>query len=556
MSLMFFNPRNDRGHSKKKRWSNQDIADFYRAVDILKQAGLNTDVDSGVTDEGDPWFVFLRPENGDVIAHFAQIDGRFIAVSALNQEVYSGRDIRGIVDQLLDRHPTLLPQSKTGGRLFLHPTAALSAFLAAAFILTIDGVKAANLNEIMTGVRSEKIATTNNDVGSIDHDLKSGVLKGLFSDLSLSNYNVAILGAALIVELSQNEFDLPSHPDTYESVAGLNVEKTDSAKDDGNKISISSQTGRNLDYSGEASYFIAADEFAANESVNGQSSSEQNSLVVQKNRDELALDFTGNEETAENVSNLVKNYNLFWSNEDLVYQIEYPGDYEPNNQKAIDTNGQFKATEQGAFDLEGADLDIGLVALMESLQGVFQISPSSLGSGSVLSPNNLGVALNDAGELELVSLQSLNFNDDITLIDNTLPPIFEEAMPIADAIIIEEIADPNRLEPRQSMEHEGEVQVSAPLFDLPPILGHSINVPDANLELTKAIDVVFYKGGDAKITEFELGKDLLWFFLSPEELRSADNSINSDGDLLLDFGETGTLTFVGVVSQPSIDLMV
>ena len=556
MSLMFFNPRNDRGHSKKKRWSNQDIADFYRAVDILKQAGLNTDVDSGVTDEGDPWFVFLRPENGDVIAHFAQIDGRFIAVSALNQEVYSGRDIRGIVDQLLDRHPTLLPQSKTGGRLFLHPTAALSAFLAAAFILTIDGVKAANLNEIMTGVRSEKIATTNNDVGSIDHDLKSGVLKGLFSDLSLSNYNVAILGAALIVELSQNEFDLPSHPDSYESVAGLNVEKTDSAKDDGNKISISSQTGRDLDYSDDASYFIAAEDFAANESVNGQSSSEQNSLVVQKNRDELALDFTGNEETAENVSNLVKNYNLFWSNEDLVYQIEYPGDYEPNNQKAIDTNGQFKATEQGAFDLEGADLDIGLAALMESLQGVFQISPSSLGSGSVLSPNNLGVALNDAGELELVSLQSLNFNDDITLIDNTLSPIFEDAMPIADAIIIEGIADPNRLEPRQSMEHEVEVQVSAPLVDLPPILGHSINVPDANLELTKAIDVVFYKGGDAKITEFELGKDLLWFFLSPEELRSADNSINSDGDLLLDFGETGTLTFVGVVSQPSIDLMV
>ena len=88
MSLMFFNPRNDRGHSKKKRWSNQDIADFYRAVDILKQAGLNTDVDSGVTDEGDPWFVFLRPENGDVIAHFAQIDGSFIAVSSLNQEIY------------------------------------------------------------------------------------------------------------------------------------------------------------------------------------------------------------------------------------------------------------------------------------------------------------------------------------------------------------------------------------------------------------------------------------------------------------------------------------
>ena len=111
----------------KNSWNNQDIADFYRAVDLLKQAGLNVEVDSGVTDEGDPWFVFCRPENGDVIAHFAQIDGYFVAVSSLNQEMFRGTSIRTIVDQMIERHPLLLP--KVGRAALLHPLQLLQHFL-------------------------------------------------------------------------------------------------------------------------------------------------------------------------------------------------------------------------------------------------------------------------------------------------------------------------------------------------------------------------------------------------------------------------------------------
>ena len=88
MNVTRFKPLEWTRKSNKKSWGNQDIADFYRAVEILRQAGLETEVDSGVTDEGDPWFVFLRPENGDVIAHFAQINGEFVAVSSINHVVY------------------------------------------------------------------------------------------------------------------------------------------------------------------------------------------------------------------------------------------------------------------------------------------------------------------------------------------------------------------------------------------------------------------------------------------------------------------------------------
>ena len=77
MSIAFFKKHKSSLVSREKQWNNQDIADFYRAMEILTQAGLETEVDSGITDEGDPWFVFIRPDTGDVVAHFARIDGLF-----------------------------------------------------------------------------------------------------------------------------------------------------------------------------------------------------------------------------------------------------------------------------------------------------------------------------------------------------------------------------------------------------------------------------------------------------------------------------------------------
>ena len=110
----------------QRYWDNQDIADFYRAVDILKRANLDIEVDSGVTDEGEPWFVFVRSEDGEVLAHFAQIDGQFVAVSSMKHEVYKGSCIREIVDKI-DEWNLVLP-SRQAGRLFLTSRRLLQRF--------------------------------------------------------------------------------------------------------------------------------------------------------------------------------------------------------------------------------------------------------------------------------------------------------------------------------------------------------------------------------------------------------------------------------------------
>ena len=92
---------------------------------------------------------FIRPATGDVIAHFAKIDGEFIVVSSLNHEVYKGKNVRQIVDRMLASHPAVIPQNQNGEPPVTASNSGDLAFLAAAYILTIDGVVKKTLEEVI-----------------------------------------------------------------------------------------------------------------------------------------------------------------------------------------------------------------------------------------------------------------------------------------------------------------------------------------------------------------------------------------------------------------------
>ncbi|WP_299439970.1 hypothetical protein [uncultured Rhodospira sp.] len=148
------------------QWTNQERAELTRVVNLLGQAGLPVETDSGLTDEGDPWMVFVRPDTGDVIAHFARIDGRFVAAGTNAGVVVEGDSFRDVVDKILARQPLLMsgtgPMTSFGGRhagsaervtgtgdraapratdsgdnvttLFTHPSVVLAAFVATALM--------------------------------------------------------------------------------------------------------------------------------------------------------------------------------------------------------------------------------------------------------------------------------------------------------------------------------------------------------------------------------------------------------------------------------------
>lgn len=124
------------GRSPHRPWQNHELAEFYRAIDILGRAGVVVVPDMGISDEGDPWFAFCRGDTGDVVVHIARIDGLLVATSIASKEIIRGAQMRNIVDAVTRIAPLGVPVADADRRLFLHPAVVLTAFIAAALAFT------------------------------------------------------------------------------------------------------------------------------------------------------------------------------------------------------------------------------------------------------------------------------------------------------------------------------------------------------------------------------------------------------------------------------------
>jgi hypothetical protein len=117
-------------------WTQQELAEFYRVETVLIQSGVSLETDRGLSDEGDPWFIFCRPYTGDVVVHFARHGKEYIAAGGGLDRVLRGRSFREIIDSFMSRQPVVVSGNKGAETsVFLHPAALLSAFVATAFFL-------------------------------------------------------------------------------------------------------------------------------------------------------------------------------------------------------------------------------------------------------------------------------------------------------------------------------------------------------------------------------------------------------------------------------------
>lgn len=133
VSLFKVDPR-FRAVSASRDWTNQELAEFYRVEASLTRAGISVETDRGLSDEGEPWFVFARAETDDVIIHFARIDGIYIVASPAFGSCARGRDFRTLIEGLLEQHPLVLPkQGKGEFKLYIHPAALLVALVTTCF---------------------------------------------------------------------------------------------------------------------------------------------------------------------------------------------------------------------------------------------------------------------------------------------------------------------------------------------------------------------------------------------------------------------------------------
>jgi hypothetical protein len=114
-------------------WAQAEIAQFYRVESALLQAGLRLQTDRGVTDEGDPWFVFCRADDGEVFIHFSRIEGKYIVISSGLDRVFQGPDFNALVNEMLAAQAYSLPRARNRNNIFLHPATLLVALVSGAF---------------------------------------------------------------------------------------------------------------------------------------------------------------------------------------------------------------------------------------------------------------------------------------------------------------------------------------------------------------------------------------------------------------------------------------
>lgn len=113
-------------------WSQQELAEFYRVEAALIRAGIRVGTDRGLSDEKEPWFVFYRTDDGEVVIHFARIDGEYLIAGPAYEEIARGFDFSSMVRNMVARHP-LIRRSDRGDNVSIHPAALLVAVVGTAF---------------------------------------------------------------------------------------------------------------------------------------------------------------------------------------------------------------------------------------------------------------------------------------------------------------------------------------------------------------------------------------------------------------------------------------
>jgi hypothetical protein len=548
-------------------WRNQDLAEFYRIADIMAQAGLAVEADSGASDEDDPWFVFMRAQTGDVIAHFARIDGLFVAVSALTQEIFRGVDVRHVVDQMLKRHPLMIPQRPNGARLLLHPSVVLTAFVAAAFVIASDDAHAQTLDDVLQSTFGGKAAgLAGTQDGAADSDASTAPAVTSDTEVSVRKLAIVTSGASEAGRLTGNQLALISA-----LIMACDLASRDLA------ISGDMRGDREVMIDGPLTVTLSAHPIPVvsneNSLTNGTSPDFDRTDEADIGDSVVTIAFAGqstakagDEDTGSGVITLadaafrgeqVVTINIIEPSRDDVVVLGVSQDVLMGGGGRDQLTLQHQAgapvtTEQSATSNAGlsggsSSVFVDLDGLVRALQNNADPSLNAFITDFGMSHDNYGVLLSQ--ELEV-----LRGRDETTAKAVRLPSAdlsFEGAGSLEDTDAPDNGA-PTKIAPDIS-EKDTVTQNSAPAGSIPVkplVTGHLLlQGEERSLVLTDAVDVLLYEGGDIEVHNFELGKDRLWFYLEAGEISAANYHLNTDGGLVMEFGSGDTLTLYEVLTQ-------
>ena len=172
--------------------------------------------------------------------------------------------------------------------------------------------------------------------------------------------------------------------------------------------------------------------------------------------------------------------------------------------------------------------------MLENLHTVLQVSAGEFGLDFKADSSLASLDHSEVDGIVLVPIDESKITDNFFVFSRGAVPNLEVGnFPIGDG----DRVSLNDVLPERN--EKVDFVANSPIAPPAPILAHSFVNPDNVLKMTDAIDVVFYRGGTAEISDFELGRDILWFSIEKKELAKSNNTVNQNGDLILDFGDSG-----------------
>ena len=119
-------------------WTPAETAELYRIEHALLQARFSIQTDRGVTDEGDPWFVFCRSD-GEVVVHVTRFDGEYQVHSPGLPVPLRGRSFVDLSKSFVSHLAIQVPVTQdSGAKLFVHPAAMLAVIIGTIFAALDD----------------------------------------------------------------------------------------------------------------------------------------------------------------------------------------------------------------------------------------------------------------------------------------------------------------------------------------------------------------------------------------------------------------------------------
>jgi len=188
--------------STDQNWTNQEIAEFYRVKKFFSLYKIFIVTDTGLSDEGDPWFVYCNHQ-GEVFAHFCKIDGKYLLDSPRLAHVIIALSLRELVDKFcaeeLDKNKKL--DELKNNVVVLHPAIQFTSLILALYVAT-DPMGSKAHAETNTSI-NEAYLNFNVNINSNNNEVQN-----FLADKKIEENNYKLIHKNLVTKFDLNDQEL------------------------------------------------------------------------------------------------------------------------------------------------------------------------------------------------------------------------------------------------------------------------------------------------------------------------------------------------------------